>query len=59
MLIDTVDKKNSLTFTFQDNPGHLLKIGKIQGLSMTFQNCGHPEDFDLFQIALKSNYSPE
>lgn len=32
MIIDTVKKKIALEFTFQDNPGLLLKIGKI-GLS--------------------------
>ena len=55
MMIDTVDKKISLKFTFQDNPGHLLKIGEIPGhfrtfqdkkqipgLSRIFQDCGHP-----------------
>ena len=39
MMIDIVNKKK---FTFQDNPYHLLKIGKIPGNTRTFQDCGHP-----------------
>lgn len=46
MMIDTVNKKNSLDFFYQDSPGQnprtFQDFSWQKTSSKTFQDCGHP-----------------